>query len=1180
MQTISQHETIQDEGYVYFLTEAPELLQNIEQGLLDLQDSYSIQKVHGLMRSAHNLKGAAASVGLDTIKTVAHYLEDVFKALYNPEIDLDKELEQLLFEGYECLREPLMAEVGGTKIDSQEILDRAAGVFASCKEKLGDFMGEETRMPTAAELGFDITLSIFEAGVTDKIAELQTVYNSGDLENIKTSFTSQAEVFVGLAESLNLPGFLAISRQFLSALNDYPHEVLEIASLALSDWNKGKQAVLAGDRTEGGSPSPGWSKFGMAVADPNHVINTDNQGDRNGIQDTQKDIQPVNLSAPSFAETNSEDLDLNLLDLDDESHSQPEILNGTGSNDHFNNDLNGNLNGNLNSNLDLDQDLDQLATNLGDLDLDNDDSDHGDLDSETITVPAIQANNQLNNQSNITSNSVAPEEPAELPDLDDIFGDLEVSGILDNPAENVVNLDEEISPVTIPPNDSPSINSPRVSPNSSSTTKPSPVKSVIETLTNSLDPDLSQTTESDTTNNPNKKASENKTTSPRSNTTTTGPSVVKQSVRIDLEKLDSLNHLVGELLINQNRIATRNEQLLTAVKELVSQLKQEAPKVTVNVEEVNTAAIPESQVEDLQPRHNILKGSPVEMIKVLSQLVTESNETAVKQQRLLLNLRDDLMEARMSPLGELLQRFPRILQQAANSQEKPIDIQISGNDVLSDKSVWDKIYDPLMHLLRNAIAHGIESPELRRKVGKPERGQIIVHAYNQGTRMVIEISDDGRGINLEKVRQKAIELEIITVEQARTLSEAATIDLLFEPGFSTAAQVNDLAGRGVGLDVVRSQLQSIKGTVLVRSQVGKGTTFSLQIPIPMTIAKLMVVQAGNAVYAMPSEMIAQIMIPQPDQVKQSRGQRVLYWNERVVPLQKLSDMMIYKSQTQGLSKITDAKLMPIKGHNITRLTKFLSLPTHPVLLLNETGMLPDLQANTNDDSKTWGLEVEELFGEQELVIKPLGNAIAYPKYIYGCTILGDGSLILVIDPLNLIDQSVDQPMGMAPITPQTYLPNISTGSASRLLPGDAAKLRTESIEVKPTEPEKIPVSSSAILVVDDSETLRKTISSTLIRAGYQVIQAANGLEAIQKLQQNNHIDLIISDVEMPEMNGFQFLNHCRQDQSLTNIPIVMLTACRSNEHQQLALALGAAAYLTKPCSQPDLLTTVAQNKLG
>jgi chemotaxis family two-component system sensor histidine kinase/response regulator PixL len=1148
MQTISQHETIQDEGYVYFLTEAPELLQNIEQGLLDLQDSYSIQKVHGLMRSAHNLKGAAASVGLDTIKTVAHYLEDVFKALYNPEVNLDKELEQLLFEGYECLREPLMAEVGGTKIDSQEILERAAEVFASCKEKLGDFMGEEARMPTAAELGFDITLSIFEAGVTDKIVELQTVYNSGDLENIKTSFTSQAEVFVGLAESLNLPGFLAISRQFLSALNDYPQDILEIAGLALDDWNKGKQAVLAGDRTQGGSPSAGWSKFGMA-----EVMTNDDVIEVNDLNDS----QPANLSAPSFAETNSEDLDLNLLDLDDQPDSSPEILNGTGNslnNNINNNNLNGNVNGNLN--LDQDLDLDQATTtNLGDLE--NSNLENGNLEL----------------------------------DLDDIFGDVEVSGILDN-TENAINLDEETSPIAIEPTESATntstIPSPVISPATSSNTSNTPnipppaspansVKSVIETLTNPVDPRPSKTSESNT-NTTNKKASENKTTSARSNTTT-GPSVVKQSVRIDLEKLDSLNHLVGELLINQNRIATRNEQLLTAVKELVSQLKQEAPKVTVNVEEVNTEAIPESQVEDVQPRHNILKGSPAEMIKVLSQLVTESNETAVKQQRLLLNLRDDLMEARMSPLGELLQRFPRILQQAANSQEKPIDIQISGNDVLSDKSVWDKIYDPLMHLLRNAIAHGIESPDQRRKVGKPERGQIIVHAYNQGTRMVIEITDDGRGINLDKVRQKAIDLEIITVEQARTLSEAATIDLLFEPGFSTAAQVNDLAGRGVGLDVVRSQLQSIKGTVLVRSQVGKGTTFSLQIPIPMTIAKLMVVQAGNAVYAMPSEMIAQIMIPQPDQVKQSRGQRVLYWNERVVPLQKLSDMMIYKSQTQGLSKISDAKLMPIKGHNITRLTKFLSLPTHPVLLLNETGMLPDLQVNTNDDSKTWGLEVEELFGEQELVIKPLGNAIAYPKYIYGCTILGDGSLILVIDPLSLIDQSVDQPMGAGPIIPQAYLP-ISTGSASRLLPGDAAKLRTESIEVKPAQPEKIPVNSSAILVVDDSETLRKTISSTLIRAGYQVIQAGNGLEAIQKLQQNANINLIISDVEMPEMNGFQFLNHCRQDQSLSSIPVVMLTACRSNEHQQLALALGAAAYLTKPCSQPDLLTTVAQNKLG
>ncbi|NEP47199.1 MAG: hybrid sensor histidine kinase/response regulator, partial [Okeania sp. SIO2H7] len=170
---MSIQQTIQDEGYAYFLAEAPELLQNIERGLFELEEDFHIQKVHSLMRSAHNLKGAAASVGLETIKKVAHYLEDVFKALYNPEVNLDSELLALLFEGYECLREPLIAEVNGNKINDGEILDRAANVFASCQEKLGDFMGEDAQIPTAAELGFDITLSIFETGVTQRLEELK-----------------------------------------------------------------------------------------------------------------------------------------------------------------------------------------------------------------------------------------------------------------------------------------------------------------------------------------------------------------------------------------------------------------------------------------------------------------------------------------------------------------------------------------------------------------------------------------------------------------------------------------------------------------------------------------------------------------------------------------------------------------------------------------------------------------------------------------------------------------------------------------------------------------------------------------------------------------------------------------------------------------------------------------------
>ncbi|NEP44501.1 MAG: response regulator, partial [Okeania sp. SIO2H7] len=436
--------------------------------------------------------------------------------------------------------------------------------------------------------------------------------------------------------------------------------------------------------------------------------------------------------------------------------------------------------------------------------------------------------------------------------------------------------------------------------------------------------------------------------------------------------------------------------------------------------------------------------------------------------------------------------------------------------------------------------------------------------------------------------QKAIDLDIISPQQAKMMPEAAVWDLLFESGFSTAAKVDDLAGRGVGLDVVRAQLESIKGSVFVRSQYLVGTTFSLQIPIQMTIAKLMVVQGGKAVYAIPSESIAQIIIPDSTQIKQSGGQRVLYWGDRLIPLYKLSDLMLYKTYNKNLkNSFAELTSFPL-GNKEVRLANnpSISLPSHPVLLLSETGIVTAKKDGNDAPEKMYALEVDELFGEQELTIKPLGSSIAYPSYIYGCSILGDGSLMLVIDALALINQAVEQ-LTVFTGSKQQVLPPANTAkiesktdniNQSRLLPADVEKLRGESIEVPTSE---LPLAgASCILVVDDSATLRKTISSTLIRAGYQVIQAGNGVEALQKLRQHPNIDLIISDVEMPEMDGFQFLDRRRQEPNLAQIPVVMLTACRSDKHQQLALALGATAYLTKPCSQPDLLATVSEKKLS
>ncbi len=1099
-------QTIQDEGYSYFLAEAPELLQQIEQGLFELEEDFHIQKVHNLMRAAHNLKGAAASVGLETIKKVAHYLEDVFKALYNPEVNLDSELLALLFEGYECLREPLMAEVTGNKINDGEILDRAANVFAGCQEKLGDFLGADAKMPTAADLGFDITLSIFETGVTQRLEELRDVLKNGKSQQIGDVLRSHAEVFVGLAESLNLSGFLAISNHVLEALKAHPQEAVKIAKVAFADWIRGKEAVLKGDRSVGGEPSVNLKKLAGLTTD-------------------------VVANGASVAE---------------EAKNTDKVKNGkNGVNKGAVSQQNGTANKQK-----------QKAKVEGDR--------HQKQTNQSPPVEKKQKSEEL----------VAPQAEIELPNLDDIFGDVDVQESLIN-FEEIENIADEYEAEVIDKNGNGAIKEDAISNKSQ----------VKNNHKNSLKTD-------------NKSASlvTNKSDNSQSETPTKyATPIVRQSVRVDLEHLDSLNHLVGELLINQNRLATRNEQLQAAVKQLTSHLKKQEKnevKSQSSIEDVQDNSAPET-VENLPPNSKKKKASKLslqEASNVIFNLVNESSETAVKQQRLLLNLREDLMEVRMSPLGELFQRFPRMLLQTANSQSKAIELTISGTDVLSDKSVWDKIYDPLLHLLRNSIAHGIESKEARHQRGKPEKGQIFINAFYQGTRLVIEVSDDGKGINLEEIRQKAIDLDIISSQQAKMMPESAIWDLLFESGFSTAAKVDDLAGRGVGLDIVRAQLESIKGSVSIRSQYLIGTTFSLQIPIQMTIAKLMVVQGGKAVYAIPSESIAQIIIPGSNQIKQSRGQRVLYWGDRLVPLHKLSDLMLYRTYNKNLKNSWAGLTSFPLGTKEVRLPNnpSISLPSHPVLLLSETGIVPGQKKLDEGSEKLYALEVDELFGEQELTIKPLGNSIPYPSYIYGCSILGDGSLMLVIDAVALINQAVEQltvftgskqqilpPANTANMIPPENTTNLNQ---SRLLPGDAEKLRGESIDV---ETSQLPLAgASCILVVDDSATLRKTIVSTLTRAGYQVIQAGNGVEALEKLRQHPQIDLIISDVEMPEMDGFQFLDRRRQEPSLARIPVVMLTACRSDKHQQLALALGATAYLTKPCSQPDLLAAVSEKKLS
>ncbi|MCA1994667.1 MAG: response regulator, partial [Coleofasciculus sp. S288] len=541
-----------------------------------------------------------------------------------------------------------------------------------------------------------------------------------------------------------------------------------------------------------------------------------------------------------------------------------------------------------------------------------------------------------------------------------------------------------------------------------------------------------------------------------------------------------------------------------------------------------------------------------EAAEAIELFATQSNQTLDKQRRLLTSARDSLMEARMLPLGDIFGRFPRLLEQLKILHNKSVALDLHGTEVLVDKVVAEKLYEPLLHLVRNAFDHGIESPQLRAQQGKPEKGQIAICAYHRGRYLVIEVRDDGQGLDFEKIRQRAIERQLVNPQQANRLSNAQLTDLLFEPGFSTTSEVNDLSGRGIGLDVVRVQLQALQGSVAVQSQVYRGTTFTLQIPLSLTLAKLLLFQASERVYALLSDAIEQILIPQAEQLQCWEDGKVLRWgqgaSEQLIPIYPLAKVLNYSSPF-------DEPLV--------------SQSQQPGM--SETSMNPAILIRWQD--RLLGLEVDQLIGEQELVIRPLGAMIASPSFIYGGSILADGRITLVLDGAVLMEYVFDQ---QTDESSHYTLPS----STPLSLPTSSPRPQLLPASDSPPSPAPPPTLESRarqnkiVLLVDDSITVRQTLALTLQQAGFQIFQAKDGWEAIEQLRQRTQIQLVLCDIEMPRMNGFEFLKYRQQETALAQIPVVILTSRSGEKHRLIALELGATAYITKPYLEHQLLATV------
>jgi len=997
----------------YFLQEASELLQQIDHELQTLRQDFGVQKMHSLMRAAHTLKGAAASVGLDAIKTTTHSLEDAFKALCVPDAVLTTPVEALIFEAYDCLQLLLSAQISEAQIDESGILDRMASIVVKLQQNLGEQFGQDGYLPTSTELGFDMTQSIFEMGVTQRLKDLENALSTPEPEALKGLLQTQADVFFGLAESLNLPGFGSIAQATLTALDHHPSQVVQIATIALQDYRTGQSLVLQGDRTQGGAPSSALKELG---------------------------------TKPTASKTSKHR----------KSHTQKH---------------------------------------------------HHKVAKSNWFSRLWRQLNQPIGKSRSTKSTQTP-----------------------FPSTKAATRTAPIDSIKEP------TNNPTKTKAAENIWESAAVSSLPEVVAASADQRLPAQLDSES-------LSTKKIDLPISN-----DPLREATLRVSIYHLEQLNHTIGELLTQHNKQTLCNEHLSTAMKILLTRLGQQQQQlhklqrqtIQTSTPVYPTSLIPTEQLfddfDDLELDHyselQLLVQSSLEtMVQQMESadavelFVRQSNQTLEKQQRLVDDLRETLLEARMQPMGHVLQRFHQVLDRLSSQHHKPVTLKIQGEDVLVDKAIADKLYDPLLHLVRNAFDHGIETPEIRQNQGKANKGQIQLSANQQGRYLVIKIRDNGQGLKLEAIRQKAIENQLVTIPEAQRLTPDQISDFIFEPDLSTADQVNELSGRGVGLDAVRAQLKALRGTVTVASRPGQGTCFTLKIPADLTIAKLLLCQAGEKLYALMTDTIEQILIPKSDQLNTRNNKKVLSLQidekAQLIPVIPLSEALTY-----------NVSLPAPHWHQGKE-----SSDTRPIILMRYKKRLV-------------GLEIDQLLGEQELAIRSLGDMSTIPTYIYGCSTLPDGRLSLVVDGaalvLNIL-KGVSSPEDKI-ASRQPQLPHLS----------------------------KIPaISKQSILIMDDSITVRNTLTETLQKAGYLVLQAKDGVEGLQKLQQTD-VAAILCDLEMPGMNGFEFLKVRQQTPELVSIPTIMLTSRTGVKHQQLAQELGATSYLTKPYLAPQLLATLAK----
>lgn len=1152
-----------------FLEEAQEYLDTIESVLLGLAGSHiDGHQMDAVLRAAHSVKGGAGMMGFQTLSQLAHRLEDSFKVMkaQRNSLEVDAELESLLLGAVDRLRQVLEFTRHGNNVDEQWLATVGNPVFEKLHERLGDPVADDAATMLGSEDGTNVTALLFETEVDGCLSRLEAVLADPQAPCLEEELSIMAQELGGLGEMLQLPAFTQLCESVIQHLEAAPGQVRETAQLALDSWRRSQALVLVGQINSLPSSIDKVQVVGAPVT------------------------QPVSQPTPTLAVEENWQYEEVAAEFDTESiagEQHPTVS--------------------------------SVLPTLPDINVPSERGSATLLDNERVAFHSSSASraSEVQPESSPRDMELEPLNVEENSIDEVVAAEFEISPPFESPRQPEVRSNDVFEE--------------RVAFHSSSAPLSREVQTDLSEVQTA---DYRAYGASEGTRqyrevksepvggNQPKESQENTVRIPvrqldRLNDLFGELTIERNGLSLQLGRLRSL---IETLSRRVSTLEQSNKSLRTAYDQVSTQgifpsarqslVAFNAPNVSENarrpsdetyghdsivpVHAFNAAAsvvghspVLGDSTPEFRSRFDALEMDRYSDLHLLSQEVMETivqiqevtsdiglnledtDQTARELNQTAKQLQTNLTRLRMRPLSDLVGRFSRALRDLSLQYGKLVELKVYGKGTLIDRSILEALSDPLMHLVRNAFDHGIEDKATRQAQGKSSQGLIEIKAAHRGNQTIITVSDDGNGINLNKIRARAEEMGL-DAELLAAASEDELLSLIFEPGFSTAEQITNLSGRGVGMDVVRNNLKLIRGDIRVDTQPGRGTTFTLTVPFTLSVARVLLVESNGMLLAFPTDVIEEMLLLQAENVLTTPGSEILKWEGEMVPLIRLGSHLTFYcprrvSTPEGVPTISE--------------------PT--ALMINQGDQLV-------------ALVVDRCWGEREVAIRQVEGTLAMPPGFASCTILGDGKVVPLVNAASLLRWIASYDNSCPALGGLTY----ANGAPSSEPSGRGSALGEPSTSVIEHDSTLVPASSlpfgrssaslpetlrnappadafptsqkDTILVVDDSINVRRFLALALEKAGYLVEQAKDGQDAIEKLLNGLLVSVVICDIEMPRLDGYGFLARVKSDHNFSKLPIAMLTSRSGDKHRQLAMTLGAAAYFSKPYNERELLTTLSQ----